>query len=238
MPRFLERDEAIRREPRERYPVGRRRRCAALSARWRRRSSREFTEVLARIASSAFHHIPVLRGGRVYRQPRRPGDRTIGRRLAEVVGRISMRQRRPGPPGPAAEHARRAGSAAGSPGGGPGRDGTARRASFPRRRLCRWEWRRSPQTPDDYVQSLSATSGLPHCADPGEHEAAAPALFADATIILRGLTPGPRSRGARPGIRRAAGVPVSFSAITDVARGDSAEQLAGGERALDPLDRA
>ena len=45
MPRFLERDEAIRREPRAPIRLGRRGRgCPTLSARWKRTSSKGFTE--------------------------------------------------------------------------------------------------------------------------------------------------------------------------------------------------
>jgi hypothetical protein len=70
------------------------------------------------------------------------------------------------------------------------------------------------QSPDDYVQALSASSGLP-CALVRRNMAKIHQVFTEMPAILRGLTRGLSPDVLDTGIGEQAGVPVSYFAMTD-----------------------
>jgi len=70
------------------------------------------------------------------------------------------------------------------------------------------------QTPDDYVQALSASSGLPHVLI-RRNMAKIYSVFAEMPIILRGLTRGLDLNILDKGYGEQAGVPVSYYATTN-----------------------
>lgn len=70
------------------------------------------------------------------------------------------------------------------------------------------------QTPDDYVRTLSATSGMPH-ALVRANMAKIATVLRDMPLILRGLTRGLDPSALDHGVGEQAGVPVSFATAAD-----------------------